>query len=194
MFHRINGTPPRRRRRPTSCVCLGLGPPVHENMGSRTRRRHGGGVKLNFSSLALLLASRACVGRPIDPSAPQAQHATAAASSAAAVAPHDAAQGSSRAAMGAGVFDFSFGQLRPETPLPDTVQAATGLRDVQQQILSPAPSALSLRECSLGDAGVAEVARSPWVCGATAVRSLSLRQNQVRWSRCLDAPRGRWMQ
>eukprot|EP00752_Nemacystus_decipiens_P011212 g9963.t1 len=84
--------------------------------------------------------------------------------------------------MGPGVFDLSFSQLQPESPLPDVVQAATGQHDgeqAQQQLLSPPPSALSLRECSLGDAGVAEVARSPWVCGATAVRSLSLRQNQV---------------
>lgn len=161
----------------------GLGHPVHANMALRICRRHGGGVKLSVSTLALLLASRACIGRPADRSVYQ-EHAPA---PAAAIAPHDAAQRSRRAAMGCeGAFDFSFGQLRPETPLPDMVQAATAQQhdgnqqaQQQQQLLSPPPSKLSLRECSLGDVGVAEVARSPWVCGATAVRSLSLRQNQV---------------
>lgn len=155
--------------------------PVYTSMVSRTRRRHGGGVQLTVSALTLLLASRACNGRAADSASYQGEHAAAAAASAA-VAPHDVVQGSSRAAVGAGVFDASFDQLRPETPLPDVVQAAAAQHDgdkVQPQLLSPPPSALSLRECSLGDAGVPEVARSPWVCGETAVRSLSLRQNQV---------------
>lgn len=175
----------------------GLGSPVAASMASRTRGRHGGGVTLSVSALALLLVSPACIVRAVDRPLSQAEHATSGAAAAAAaasavVAPRDAVRGSSREETGAGVFDFSFGQLRPETPLPDVVvvQAATRQHDdgdddtqVQQQqqhVLSPPPSALSLRECSLGDAGVAEVARSPWVCGATAVRSLSLRQNQVR--------------
>lgn len=42
------------------------------------------------------------------------------------------------------------------------------------------PLALSLRECSLGDAGVAQVARSAWVSGTMGVAALSLRHNQVR--------------
>lgn len=42
------------------------------------------------------------------------------------------------------------------------------------------PLALSLRECSLGDAGVAQVARSAWVFGTMGVAALSLRHNQVR--------------
>lgn len=152
-------------------------------MASRTRRRNGGGERLGVSALALLLVSRVCIGRTVDRTL--YEHATApaatapAAPSGATVASHDAVQGPSREAMSAGVFDFSFGQLRSEAPLPDMIQAAGQL---QQQVLSPPPLALSLRECSLGDAGVAELAKSPWACGATAVRSLSLRQNQVRCS------------
>lgn len=41
------------------------------------------------------------------------------------------------------------------------------------------PLALSLRECALGDGGVAAVARSPWVVGPEGVVMLSLRNNQV---------------
>lgn len=175
--------PAARHAKNTEHSEAGLGCPAHAIMRSRIHRRHGGGVNLNISALALLLASRACIGRTTaDPSLHQAEHATpATASASTAVAPRDAVQGSSsRAAIEAGVFDFSFGQLRPETPVPDMVQSHHDGEQVQQQLLSPPPSALSLRECSLGDAGVAEVATSPWVCGATAVRSLSLRQNQVR--------------
>lgn len=46
-------------------------------------------------------------------------------------------------------------------------------------VVSP-PLALGLRECSLGDNGVSEIARSPWVTGSLGVRALSLRHNQVR--------------
>lgn len=42
------------------------------------------------------------------------------------------------------------------------------------------PLALGLRECSLGDEGVAELARSQWVSGSLGVTALSLRNNQVR--------------
>lgn len=38
---------------------------------------------------------------------------------------------------------------------------------------------LGLRECLLGDAGVVEIARSPWVCGPKGSKVLSLRHNQV---------------
>lgn len=41
------------------------------------------------------------------------------------------------------------------------------------------PLELSLRECSLGDAGVALLAQSPWVCGPRGAKVLSLRNNQV---------------
>lgn len=38
---------------------------------------------------------------------------------------------------------------------------------------------MSLRECSLGDAGIAALVRSPWVCGSRGIKILSLRHNQV---------------
>lgn len=61
-------------------------------------------------------------------------------------------------------------------------QATQDLRSILRQGSHDAapPLALSLRECSLGDAGVAKVARSAWVGGTMGVAALSLRHNQVR--------------
>lgn len=39
---------------------------------------------------------------------------------------------------------------------------------------------LGLRECLLGDAGVAEAVQSSWICGPDGAKVLSLRQNEVR--------------
>ncbi|CAM9440554.1 unnamed protein product, partial [Choristocarpus tenellus] len=41
------------------------------------------------------------------------------------------------------------------------------------------PSSLNLRECALGDAGVALLAASPHICGEAGIAGLSLRQNQL---------------
>lgn len=58
-------------------------------------------------------------------------------------------------------------QQEPDAPLHEAASVADP------------PLALGLRECSLGDEGVAEIARSPWVTGDLGVRALSLRHNQV---------------
>lgn len=89
--------------------------------------------------------------------------------------------------------DLSFSHMGHGRHLPD-LAAVIGLSPSseagdsdQQQQESDAPLhdddnssvALGLRECSLGDEGVAEIARSPWVTGSLGVRALSLRHNQV---------------
>ncbi|CAN0148778.1 unnamed protein product, partial [Ectocarpus fasciculatus] len=103
--------------------------------------------------------------------------------SAAAVAfpPSDPARGN--APLEVQMLDFSFSPLGPRGLQDTDIDAAAGglVEEGHQQHpdTDPPPSALSLRECSLGDLGVAEVAGSPWVRGKAGVRALSLRQNQV---------------
>lgn len=82
------------------------------------------------------------------------------------------------------MFDFSFGHLGPDGHLPDLPQPPSQPEPSSHAMDGGAaaaalPLALSLRECSLGDAGVAKVARSPWVRGGEAASALSLRHNHV---------------
>lgn len=70
-----------------------------------------------------------------------------------------------------GVYDFSFSHVAPsDFDVASSSETVSG---------GWPPRALGLRECHLGDAGVAEVALSPWVSGERGVRILSLRGNQV---------------
>lgn len=83
------------------------------------------------------------------------------------------------------MFDLSFSHIGPEGRLPDLRNHLVAPNEVASSAEVAAgvvvkSLALSLRECSLGDAGVAEVARSPWVCGAVGATALSLRHNQVK--------------
>lgn len=91
-------------------------------------------------------------------------------------------------------YDFSFSHIGPGGYLPylhcghfhenrhpsaaAPVEQA-GLARHEADSAAPRPVAVSLRECSLGDAGVGVIARSPWVFGEMGARTLSLRHNQV---------------
>ena len=69
-----------------------------------------------------------------------------------------------------GMVDFSFSHVTPSClPAPAELDSGDDMHYI----------ALSLRECSLGDSGVSELAQSPWVYGDVAARALSLRHNQV---------------
>lgn len=66
-----------------------------------------------------------------------------------------------------------------------TIQATTVREDSTPISNVHEPSALvalGLRECSLGDDGVAAISQSAWVSGSKSAKVLSLRHNQVsRW-------------
>lgn len=157
-------------------ACVGMAP--------KTRKNQGDGVPLGISVFVLLLASRACRGRAVhtsvDPPGQHHQavgfsgtindeHTTAGASVApASNASHMVGEKRGGEAAGVGVVDYSYSQIGDGAAEHDHYGS-------QQQ-----RQALDLRACALGDTGVAEIARSPWVRGATAARVLSLRQNQVR--------------
>lgn len=96
-------------------------------------------------------------------------------------------------------FDLSFSHIGYGGRLPDPAAAIelspspVLLAEESDQQLEPdapphddavtagPPLELGLRECSLGDDGVAELARSPWVTGSLGLSALSLRHNQVRY-------------
>ena len=167
-------------------------------MAPRTRRSHGEGVQLGLSLFVLLLASHACRGRAarasLDASgrrphgagiiggATDDEHGTTAAAAAPVApdhgdTPHDSQERRSGEAAGVGVLDFSYGQMIREEALAQHDNDGGERRQQQQQ---QGRQAVDLRACALGDSGVAEVAKSPWVRGAAAARVLSLRENQVR--------------
>lgn len=78
------------------------------------------------------------------------------------------------------MIDFSFSHVAPSC-LPAPAELDTNSEGDNTTVVRSSHSmALSLRECSLGDSGVSELASSPWVSGEMSVRALSLRQNQVR--------------
>lgn len=174
-------------------------------MASKLWGRHGGGVQLLTSVLLALSTPQAIhcgtsagstahhdrlTTPPTEDITPPAESGRSLAEqpalSAAAVAfpPSEPARGN--APLEVQMLDFSFSPLGPRGLQDTDIDAAAGglVEEGQQQQqhpdTDPPPSALSLRECSLGDLGVAEVARSPWVRGKAGVRALSLRQNQVR--------------
>lgn len=167
-------------------------------MASNVRGLHGGGVQLlTFVLLALSTPQAIHCGTPAGSTAhhdrltpPTAEDITPPAESSrscaepalsVAIPPRGPAMGNSP--LEVQMLDFSFSPLGPRGLQDTDIDAAAGLveegRQHQLPDTNPPPSALSLRECSLGDLGVAEVARSPWVRGKAGVRALSLRQNQV---------------
>lgn len=78
------------------------------------------------------------------------------------------------------MIDFSFSHVALSR-LPAPAELDTNSKGGNTTVVRSSHSmALSLRECSLGDSGVSELASSPWVLGEMSARALSLRQNQVR--------------
>ncbi|CAM9682083.1 unnamed protein product [Ectocarpus sp. 4 AP-2014] len=169
-------------------------------MASKVWGLHGGGVKMLTSVLLALLtpqaihcgisagstahhdrlATAAIPAEDITPPAESASRSRADPALWVAIPPREPATGN--APLEVQMLDFSFSPLGPRG-LQDTDIDAAGVVEERGQHrhpnTNPPPFALSLRESSLGDLGVAEVARSPWVRGKAGVRALSLRQNQV---------------
>lgn len=142
-----------------------------------TNGRRCCGVQLSAVLLVLLRSSSATAAAAASSTAPTAKakgiHSDTGDGDAVAAAscPRLSTLQQSKEEAGMEVFDFSFSRSDPYVMMPpeDSVEEN-----------SPPVRALSLRECSLGDAGLVEVAASPWVRGKSAVRVLSLRSNQVR--------------
>lgn len=162
------------------------------SMASNPRRWHG----VQLSIVILLQLVSATSGRTA-PSSPhqQAKGIYAAANNGGPVADtatspdHLSTEQPGKEAVDVQVFDFSFSQ---SCPYPVVTRAEEDQEQVEQDLQQqspPAARALSLRECSLGDAGLVEIARSPWVRGRTAARALSLRSNQVRGASSTAKPR-----
>ncbi|CAM9456603.1 unnamed protein product [Ectocarpus sp. 12 AP-2014] len=167
-------------------------------MASKAWRLHGGGLKLLTSVLLALSTPQAIhcgtsagstahhdrlatAATPAEDMTPPAEtNSRSRAESALSVATPPRKTATVNTLLEVRMLDFSFSPLGPRG-LQDTAIDAAGVVEEGQQHpnTNPPPSALSLRECSLGDLGVAEVARSPWVHGKAGVRALSLRQNQV---------------
>lgn len=79
------------------------------------------------------------------------------------------------------------GSIATDSTVEDTArdrQCSPSVSMTATSVSSPLHE-LGLRECLLGDTGVAEAAQSSWICGPDGVKVLSLRQNQVRerWQR-----------
>ncbi|CAM9702938.1 unnamed protein product [Discosporangium mesarthrocarpum] len=71
----------------------------------------------------------------------------------------------------------SLSRGKPPTP-PRDVEVSTEGGDVASP-LPVFPHMLNLRECALGDAGLAVLAESAHICGLSGITALSLRQNQL---------------